>query len=151
MLFVGLEKKPDEYVTYIMPHKKHFTIVSTLITILVRFAHEIIVENEVKLLFIYSSSRVEDYGHRTPQDPTGKKRKHHQILQETTGNHRYGSSIPTGNFLDFFPANFYRYPAFSDRNRSRFQWKKSEKFRWEYCFHEIIGMIRNRPFPCRTV
>ena len=35
---------------------------------------------------VQMSTQVEDSGHRIPQDPAGKMRESHRILQENTGN-----------------------------------------------------------------
>jgi hypothetical protein len=45
-------------------------------------------------------THVEDYGHWIPQDPAGKKRESHRILQELVGNHRKKSeNFPVGILL----------------------------------------------------
>ena len=70
----------------------------------------------------------------------------HMILQErcgkVTGSHRKapeiagsGSSIPTGNLLDFFPVDSDQFPVLSSRNRSEIIGKNPKIFRLEYCFH----------------
>ncbi len=42
-------------------------------------------------------------------------------------------------------------PVFSGRNPAESIVENPKSFRPEYCFHKITGIIRNRPFPGRTV
>jgi len=87
-------------------------------------------------LFIHICTQIDDYGYRIPQDPAGKTREGHRILQErrgkVTGSCRKaleitgsGSSIPTGTYRIFFrwiPVNSLSFPAGIGR-------KSSEKIR----------------------
>ena len=84
----------------------------------------------------------------------------HMILQETcgkvTGSHRKapeiagsGSSIPTGNLLDFFPVDSDQFPVLSSRNRSEIIGKNPKIFRLEYCFHVPVTSGAFLPEPAR--
>ncbi len=86
---------------------------------------------------------------------TGSCRKDARKSTCPSGKHRklleHGSSIPVGNFSDFFPVYSYQLPVLSDRNRPKIIGKDPKNVRPEYCFHKITGITRNRPFPGRTV
>ena len=82
------------------------------------------------------------------------------ILQErcgkVTGSHRKapeiaesGSSIPTGNLLDFFPVDSDQFPVLSSRNRSEIIGKNPKIFRLEYCFHVPVTSGAFLPEPAR--
>ena len=84
----------------------------------------------------------------------------HMILQErcgkVTGSHRKapeiagsGSSIPTGNLLDFFPVDSDQFPVLSSRNRSEIIGKNPKIFRLEYCFHVPVTSGAFLPEPAR--
>jgi hypothetical protein len=67
-------------------------------------------------------------------------RKHRKSLE-------HGSSIPTGNCLDFF-----RWiPVLSSTNWLEIIEKNPKNSRPEYCFHKITGITRNRQFSDRVV
>jgi len=51
----------------------------------------------------------------------------------------------------FFPLNSRQLLVLSSRNCPELMGKNPKNFRPEYCFHEITGITRNRPFPGRTV
>ncbi len=76
---------------------------------------------------MYAKTQIDGYGYRIQQDPTGKARESHRILQESTGNNR--------NLSDFFSADSSHLPEDSGRNRSEIIGKNPKIFRWEYCFH----------------
>jgi len=48
------------------------------------------------------NAQVEGYGHWIPQDPAGKKRESHRILQESTGNSLKWKQYSDRKFLGFF-------------------------------------------------
>ena len=84
----------------------------------------------------------------------------HMILQErcgkVTGSHRKapeiagsGSSIPTGNLLDFFPVDSDQFPVLFSRNRSEIIGKNPKIFRLEYCFHVPVTSGAFLPEPAR--
>jgi hypothetical protein len=76
--------------------------------------------------FVKNNTQIEDFGHRIPQDPAGKTREIHRILQEYTG-HRWNMEAVfwAGNCLDFFrwiPANSYTFqqePVGNNRKKTR--------------------------------
>jgi len=80
-------------------------------------------------------SHVEDYGHWIPQDPVGKKRESHRILQESNGNSRKWKQYSHRKFVGFFPVDSSQFPVLSGRNWSGIIGKNPKIFRWEYCFH----------------
>jgi hypothetical protein len=61
-------------------------------------------------------------------DPAGSCRK----APEIAGS---GSSIPTGNLMDFFPVDSSQFPVTFDRKRSEIIGKNPKISRWEYCLH----------------
>ncbi len=85
--------------------------------------------------FIINITHVEDYGHWIPQDPAGKKRESHRILQESTGNSRKWKQYSNRRFFGFFPVDSSQFHVLSSRNRSEIIGKNPKIFRWEYCFH----------------
>jgi hypothetical protein len=80
-------------------------------------------------------THVEDYGHWIPQDPAGKKRESHRILQKSTGNSRKWKQYSDQKFVGSFPVDSSQFPVLSGRNRSEIIGKNPKNFRWEYCFH----------------
>jgi len=75
-----------------------------------------------------TATHVEDYGHWIPQDPAGKTRKSHRILQESTGNSRQWKQYSDRKFIGFLPVDSSQFPELSGRKRSEIIGKKSEKF-----------------------
>jgi hypothetical protein len=81
--------------------------------------------NDNTIVKYSKEAHVEDYGHWIPQDPAGKKREIHRILQESKGNSRKWKQYSDRKFSDFFqwiPVNFPCFPAGTGR-------KSSEKIR----------------------
>jgi hypothetical protein len=71
---------------------------------------------------------VEDSGHWIPQDPAGKKRKSHQILQESTGISRKWKQYSDRKFAGFFSGGFQLIPCAFREEPVRNHRKKSENF-----------------------
>ncbi len=90
---------------------------------------------KTSIMKLSHATHVEDYGHWIPQDPAGKKRESHRILQESTGNSRKWKQYSNRKFFGFFPVNSNQFHVLSSRNRSEIIGKNPKIFRWEYCFH----------------
>ncbi len=82
-----------------------------------------------------AQTQVEDYGHWIPQDPAGKKRKSHRILQESPGNSRKWKQYSDRKFVGLFAVDYSQFPVLSGRNRSEIIGKNPKNLRWQYCFH----------------
>ena len=80
------------------------------------------------------------------QERCGKVTESHRKAPEIAGS---GSSIPTGNLLDFFPVDSDQFPVLSSRNRSEIIGKNPKIFRLEYCFHVPVTSGAFLPEPAR--
>ena len=80
------------------------------------------------------------------QERCGKVTGSHRKAPEIAGS---GSSIPTGNLLDFFPVDSDQFPVLSSRNRSEITGKNPKIFRLEYCFHVPVTSGAFLPEPAR--
>ena len=80
------------------------------------------------------------------QERCGKVTGSHRKAPEIAGS---GSSIPTGNLLDFFPVDSDQFPVLSSRNRSEIIGKNPKIFRLEYCFHVPVTSGAFLPEPAR--
>ena len=80
------------------------------------------------------------------QERCGKVTGPHRKAPEIAGS---GSSIPTGNLLDFFPVDSDQFPVLSSRNRSEIIGKNPKIFRLEYCFHVPVTSGAFLPEPAR--
>jgi hypothetical protein len=84
-------------------------------------------------MFVFT--QIDDSGYRIQQDPAGKTRENHRILQESTGNNRKWKQYSHRNLSDFFPVDSSQFPELSGRNQPKIIGKNPKIFRWEYCFH----------------
>ena len=80
------------------------------------------------------------------QERCGKVTGSHRKAPEIAGS---GSSIPTGNLLDFFPVDSDQFPVLSSRNRSEIIGKNPKIFPLEYCFHVPVTSGAFLPEPAR--
>ncbi len=76
----------------------------------------------------YLTTLVEDSGHWIPQDPAGKKRKSHRILQESTGINQKGKQYSDRKFVGFFSGGFQSISCAFRKEPVRNHRKKSENF-----------------------
>ena len=66
---------------------------------------------KMKTFILIATSRVNDSRIRILQDPAGKKRGNHRILQESTGNSRMWKQYSNRKIAGFFPVNSGQFPA----------------------------------------
>ena len=97
--------------------------------------------------YLYPRSNIPATGsHMILQERCGKVTGSHRKAPEIAGS---GSSIPTGNLLDFFPVDSDQFPVLSNRNRSEIIRKNPKIFRLEYCFHVPVTSGAFLPEPAR--
>ncbi len=143
---VGIEKNWDEVIP-IPPYLKSAKYVTKKYILLLSFVspyHLIGIRLLMSLflptiligiLSIIFVTQVEDYGHWIPQDPGGKKRESHRILQKSIGNSRNWKQYSDRKFFGFFSVDSNQFPVLSGRNRQEIIGKNPKNFRWKYCFH----------------
>ena len=86
--------------------------------------------------------------HRILQERNGKDPR---IPKEDTGNHWNWKQYSSRKMVGFFPADSYKFPMLSDRNRPEFIGKIPKISDRNTASEKTRRITRKRPFPGRTI